>query len=183
MFSCEFCEFSKNIFFTEHLQATASKVEKLFKLISNWAYLNITSISFVTRNCEIREFIITCEKYWKCWVNVASCLFGMLDLAIPFLDITWNWFKRFSNDPKPNLLSEPSISYFHLFKPLSLWSSNFWSATEEYIFTPDKQIGNIILRSSSDYIITHKLETTLKNSICKLDWAINPQTIWVFTGQ
>ena len=29
VFSCEFCEISKNTFFTEHLRATASEMEKI----------------------------------------------------------------------------------------------------------------------------------------------------------
>ena len=35
MFSCEFCEFSKNIFFTEHLRATASVVYSFIILITH----------------------------------------------------------------------------------------------------------------------------------------------------
>ena len=35
MFFCEFCEISKNIFFTEHLWATASEIYCL-NCISNW---------------------------------------------------------------------------------------------------------------------------------------------------
>ena len=36
MFSCEFCEVSKNTFFTEHLRATASK-----SIGTNWIALNV----------------------------------------------------------------------------------------------------------------------------------------------
>ena len=41
VFSCEFCEISKNTFFTEHLQTTASEVSNTFaeqinRLVSIW---------------------------------------------------------------------------------------------------------------------------------------------------
>ena len=61
--SCEFCEFFKNIFFTEHLWATASEVSNEYNLKLNFGFvfLNTTAYSRTRRietfgkwNCEIR---------------------------------------------------------------------------------------------------------------------------------
>ena len=39
VFSCEFCEFFKNTFFTEHLRVTASETELLSELSFSWNFL------------------------------------------------------------------------------------------------------------------------------------------------
>ena len=60
MFSCEFCEISKNIFFTEHLLATASiNITTLVKffLFSYTCYVQLTCQVFSCEFCEVSKNI------------------------------------------------------------------------------------------------------------------------------
>ena len=52
MFSCEFCEISKNTFFTEHLQATAS-ANMLLKLANSYVSTSLQKIRNILSNYEI----------------------------------------------------------------------------------------------------------------------------------
>ena len=60
MFSCEFCEISKNIFFTEHLLATASiNITTLVKffLFSYTCSVQLTCQVFSCEFCEVSKNI------------------------------------------------------------------------------------------------------------------------------
>ena len=50
VFSCEFCEISKNIFFTEHLRTTASALFKEFQLQGNFTLPNNLQFHFL---CQV----------------------------------------------------------------------------------------------------------------------------------
>ena len=72
VFSCQFCEIFKNIFFTEHLWTTASKlmIEKLimedisyiFRYKKNWKHLLVVLWVF-WKSCQISESLMCC--YWS----------------------------------------------------------------------------------------------------------------------
>ena len=66
MFSCEFCEISNNIFFTEHLQATASQLVFLkhfylliFNLLHSRIVLTLAKVkaSFYYNNKETSKIV------------------------------------------------------------------------------------------------------------------------------
>ena len=60
MFSCEFCEFIKNTFFTEHLQTTASvDTKNSFKVEQNIHQEMLYVI------CDLPISDISCEITWK----------------------------------------------------------------------------------------------------------------------
>ena len=64
VFSCEFCKISKNIFFPEHLWATASVIIK--ECVYNWIksdHTNHTTVSWPPSNLKI---VKSCKKNLKC---------------------------------------------------------------------------------------------------------------------
>ena len=63
VFSCEFCEISKNTFLTEHLWATASRIDTETYLNTNEAYKAL-----------LERFLVLYDKYFplslKCKISV-----------------------------------------------------------------------------------------------------------------
>ena len=63
MLSCEFCEISKNTFFTEHLWASASVFLSSFSKIALLnAFLNEIPTLYFIRKCDICEVL---EVWWE----------------------------------------------------------------------------------------------------------------------
>ena len=69
VFSCEFCEISKNIFFTEHLRATASEESAFFKnhsVSKNFGNYGNMTVSENSETVKIFSQILTfIWKHWK----------------------------------------------------------------------------------------------------------------------
>ena len=63
VFSCEFCEISKNTFFTEHILATAS-VMSLVSFFTPWKHLKIKGFLIISGGIE--------KDQWLKWVNEKS---------------------------------------------------------------------------------------------------------------
>ena len=80
MFSCEFCEISKNTFFTEHIWATASKLYRQIYLLSS----SITILS---------EFINSCVMFVKLCKLIIVVMFGSYFFCLSFLSL-WTLYFR-----------------------------------------------------------------------------------------
>ena len=94
VFSCEFCEISKNTFFREHLRPTASKLcFRDSKITLFHRYIILPPITFLTWNVYKRIYLV-----WRLWLIMkesdAIFSFKSIDMSVRFC------FKKFSLSEK-----------------------------------------------------------------------------------
>ena len=72
MFSCEFCEIFKNIFFTEHLRTTASV---------RWIILSLTKMCLEHPSISTKNHSLY-DSYWNSWTSILTKIWLWLQLLV-----------------------------------------------------------------------------------------------------
>ena len=80
VFSCEFCEISKNTFLTEHLWATASRIDTETYLNTNEAYKAL-----------LERFLVLYDKYFPLSLKCKISVIWLIETVCIFLIfLMWN---------------------------------------------------------------------------------------------
>ena len=87
MFSWEFCEIFKNIFFTEHLPATASELTRIVKRRSRNIFItpkeNLVALEATSRGCFVKKvFLKISQNSQESTFARASSLIKLQELGL-----------------------------------------------------------------------------------------------------